>query len=55
MKKIPYMIIIGENEETENKITVRQHGGEDLGMISVDKFSKIVDDEIKKTLKNFKN
>lgn len=55
MKKIPYMIIIGENEETENKITVRQHGGEDLGMISVDEFSKIVDDKIKKTLKKFKN
>jgi threonyl-tRNA synthetase len=54
MNKIPYMIIIGENEETENKITVRQHGGEDLGMISVEAFSKIVDVEIKKTLKTFK-
>ncbi|RKE92140.1 threonine--tRNA ligase [Ichthyenterobacterium magnum] len=53
MNKIPYMIIIGENEEKENMISVRQHGGEDLGMISVDAFSKIVDDEIKKTLKTF--
>ena len=52
--KIPYMIIVGENEEKEDKITVRQHGGEDLGMISVDKFSKIVDTEIGKTLKQFK-
>ncbi|WCO02801.1 threonine--tRNA ligase [Psychroserpens ponticola] len=54
MNKIPFMIIIGENEENENKISVRQHGGEDLGMISVDKFSEIVDNEIKKTLKTFK-
>ncbi len=53
MKKIPYMIIVGENEEKENKITVRQHGGEDLGMISVSEFSKIVDIEIQKTLKQF--
>ncbi|MGM5470997.1 threonine--tRNA ligase [Flavobacteriaceae bacterium LMO-SS05] len=55
MQKIPYMIIIGENEEAEQKITVRQHGGHDLGMISVEEFSKIVNLEIKKTLKIFKN
>jgi threonyl-tRNA synthetase len=54
MDKIPYMIIIGENEEGENKITVRQHGGEDLGMISVESFVKIVETEISKTLKTFK-
>ncbi|TXE05478.1 threonine--tRNA ligase [Gelidibacter salicanalis] len=52
--KIPYMIILGENEENENMITVRQHGGEDLGMISVEEFSQIVDTEVKKTLKTFK-
>ena len=54
MQKVPYMIIIGENEEGENKISVRQHGGEDLGMISVDEFSKMVEKEINKTLKTFK-
>ncbi len=54
MQKIPYMIIIGENEEGENMISVRQHGGEDLGMISVIDFSKIVEEEINKTLKTFK-
>lgn len=54
MDKIPYMIIIGENEEAENKITVRQHGGEDLGMINVESFVKIIETEINKTLKTFK-
>lgn len=53
MKKIPYMIIVGENEEQEGKISVRQHGGEDLGMISVDEFSVIVETVINKTLKQF--
>jgi threonyl-tRNA synthetase len=53
MKKIPYMIIVGENEEKEQKISVRRHGGEDLGTISVEDFSKIVDTEIHKTLKQF--
>lgn len=54
MQKIPYMIIIGEQEEAENMISVRKHGGEDLGTISVDDFSIIVENEIKKTLKTFK-
>ena len=53
IKKTPYMIIIGENEQNENKISVRQHGGEDLGTISVDRFSEIVNTEINKTLKQF--
>ena len=54
MQKFPYMIIIGEKEEDENKITVRQHGGEDLGLISIEDFSKIINIEISKTLKPFK-
>jgi threonyl-tRNA synthetase len=53
MQKIPYMIIVGENEENENKISVRQHGGEDLGMISVEEFSNLVKTEINKKLKQF--
>ena len=53
MKKIPYMIIVGENEEQEGKISVRQHGGEDLGMISVQEFTDILNKEVNKTLKKF--
>ncbi|WP_417213846.1 threonine--tRNA ligase [Bizionia sp.] len=53
MKKIPYMIIVGENEEQENKISVRQHGGEDLGMISVQEFTELLNKEVNKTLKKF--
>lgn len=54
MNKIPFMIIIGENEKKENMISVRKHGGEDLGMISVEEFSQIVENEVNKTLKKFK-
>lgn len=52
-KKIPYMIVVGENEENEQKISVRKHGGTDLGMISVEAFAQIIDEEINKTLKQF--
>ncbi len=54
MNKIPYMIVVGENEEKESVINVRRHGGEDLGIMSVDKFSGIVKTEINKILKQFK-
>ncbi|MCF8274962.1 MAG: threonine--tRNA ligase [Flavobacteriaceae bacterium] len=53
MQKYPFMIIIGEHEERENKISVRQHGGEDLGMISIETFSEVIKTEINKTLKPF--
>ena len=54
MQKFPFMIIVGEQEEKDNTITVRQHGGEDLGTITVEAFSKIVKDRISKSLKTFK-
>ncbi|WP_179352398.1 threonine--tRNA ligase [Winogradskyella vidalii] len=54
MQKFPFMIIVGEQEEKDNTITVRQHGGEDLGTLTVEAFSKIVKDRISKSLKTFK-
>ncbi|MDO6492467.1 MULTISPECIES: threonine--tRNA ligase [unclassified Cellulophaga] len=53
MNKIPFMIIIGENEEATNTISVRKHGGEDLGSISIKDFSDLVTSEINSTLKSF--
>ncbi len=53
MAKIPFMIIVGENEEKSNSVNVRRHGGEDLGMITVDEFSTIIKTEINNSLKQF--
>jgi len=53
MKKIPFMVIVGENEEQEDMISVRQHGGEDLGMVTVQYLTDIINSEIQKTLKTF--
>ena len=52
INKTPYMIIIGENEEKENCISLRKHGGEDLGKMSVDDFVKIINNSIKKIFNN---
>ncbi len=53
MNKFPYIIIVGEQEEKDNTVSVRKHGGEDLGAISIEEFSKIITEEIKSTLKPF--
>jgi len=54
MNKIPFMLIVGENEEAEGTLSVRRHGGEDLGMISIQEFVDLVEKEINSTLKSFK-
>ncbi len=53
MNKIPFMLIVGEKEEETNTISVRRHGGEDFGTLSVDDFADLVDREINSTLKSF--
>ena len=46
VSKIPYIIIVGEREEAENKVTIRKHGGENIGSIEVEDFIEIVKKEI---------
>ncbi|MEL6306033.1 MAG: threonine--tRNA ligase, partial [Bacteroidota bacterium] len=53
MQKIPFMLIVGEQEENSEKISVRKHGGEDLGALDIDSFSDLVASEISGTLKSF--
>ncbi|RDY57607.1 threonine--tRNA ligase [Flagellimonas nanhaiensis] len=53
LKKIPFMLIVGEQEENSETISVRRHGGEDLGSLSIEKFSDLVSSEINSTLKSF--
>ncbi len=45
MKKIPYMLIVGEKEESEGTVSVRKHGGEDLGTYSIEDFANRVNNE----------
>lgn len=53
MQKLPFMLIIGEQEEKDGTISVRRHGGEDLGSMTIDAFAKIVSTEIASTMKTF--
>lgn len=55
MQKIPYMLIVGEEEEKNNTVSLRIQGQAGKGnmSINVEEFVKIVQDEINKTLKPF--
>jgi threonyl-tRNA synthetase len=54
IKKVPLMIVVGEKEENTNQISIRKHGGESLGSMSVENFAEIIKKEIKQTLKSFR-
>jgi threonyl-tRNA synthetase len=46
LKKIPFMLIVGEKEQAENKVSVRKHGSGDIGSFTLDEFSQLIKDEI---------
>jgi threonyl-tRNA synthetase len=46
LKKIPYMLIVGEKEQAENRVSVRKHGSGDLGSFTLEEFSELIKKEI---------
>ena len=51
VSKLPYIIIVGEQEVKENIITVRKHGGIDLGSMKTNEFKDLIQEEIKSLIK----
>jgi len=52
MKRIPFMLIVGEREEQENAVSVRKQGEGDLGTFSIQQFADLVNDEVAKMIEN---
>ncbi len=50
LKKIPYLIIVGEKEVNSNTISVRKHKEGDKGTFTVEEFTKMINDEIDQML-----
>lgn len=48
LKRIPYLLIVGEKEQENGQISVRKQGAGDMGAMTVEEFAKIVNDEVKK-------
>ena len=47
LEKIPYMLVVGDKEAAENKVSVRHRSKGDLGLMSLDEFSARILAEIK--------
>ena len=45
-QKIPYMLIIGEQEELEESVSVRKHGEGDVGKFKIDDFIKYFKEQL---------
>lgn len=46
MSKTSYMLIVGEKEEKDGTVSVRKHGGEDLGSLKLEDFIQLVTEEV---------
>ncbi len=46
MRKVPYLIIIGDKELEDQKVTVRKRNGENIGPFTMDEFMLIIEEEI---------
>ncbi len=48
LKKIPFMLIVGEKEEAEEKVSVRRQGEGDQGTLGLEEFAQFLTEEVKK-------
>ena len=53
LKRIPYLLIVGENEMNEGKISVRKQGEGDQGVMTPEEFATLVNDKIKEMMSEF--
>jgi len=52
LQRIPYMLVVGEKEEADGTVSVRQQGKGDLGTFSIKDFADMVNNEIKSMLED---
>ena len=48
------MLVIGDKERENNTVSVRRHGGKNLGSMKIEQFINIVNEEIDHLINNFK-
>ena len=53
IKKIPFMIVVGENEVKNNSVSIRRHHGDDLGEMKIEEFVDIIKKEISECIPKF--
>ena len=53
LKRIPYMVIVGEKEEAEGLVSMRQQGGGEQATMTIQEFIDKVNAEVKEQTKDF--
>lgn len=53
LKRIPYMLIVGEKEVAEKNVSFRQQGGGEQGTMTAEAFAKKINDEVSEMTKEF--
>lgn len=51
LKRVPYMVIVGEKEAAEGLVSMRQQGGGEQATMSMEDFAKRINDEVADQLK----
>ena len=50
LKRIPYLLIVGEKEEQNKEVSVRKQGEGDKGSMKITAFAEILTDEVEKMI-----
>ena len=45
MQRFPYILVVGDREQENNQVSVRQRGGEDLGSMSLEALTDLINQE----------
>ncbi len=45
MQRYPYIVVVGDREQENNQVSVRQRGGEDLGSMSLEALTELINQE----------
>ena len=45
MQRYPYILVVGDREQENNQVSVRQRGGEDLGSMSLEALTELINQE----------
>ena len=50
LKRIPYLLIVGEKEQENGEVSVRKQGEGDKGSMKIANFAELLNDEVKKSI-----
>ncbi len=53
MKRVPYMLIVGEKEQSDGTVSFRQQGGGEQGVMKFEEFAQKINDKVREMTENY--